>query len=136
MRGRMPTKKSKYYLPPKQYCYAVSFALMRDEWEAEIKSLRDQSRAIRYDVDKVQTTPELSPTEAASIEILELWGKVEKIDATIAEVSEGLDNYIKLAVCNGFTFTQLTNGKYRMPLNANKFGEIKHRFYYSLFNKI
>ena len=62
--------------------------------------------------------------------------KIEKVDSTIKEVSEGMDRYIKLAVCNGFTFTQLTTGKYRMPLNSNKFGEIKHRFYYVLSNKI
>ena len=136
MRGRMPSKKSKYSLPPKQYCYAVSYALMRDEWEAEIKSLRNQAKAIRYDIDKVQSSFEISATEAASIEIMELWKKIEKIDSTIEEVSEGLDNYIKLAVCNGFTFTQLTTGKHRMPLNGNKFGEIKHKFYYKLFNKI
>jgi len=136
MRGRMPSKKSNYYLPPKQYCYAVSYALMRDEWEAEIKSLRNQAKAIRYDVDKVQSSFDISETEAASLEIMELWKKIEKIDSTIEEVSEGLDNYIKLAVCNGFTFTQLTSGRYRMPLNGNKFGEIKHKFYYKLFNKI
>lgn len=136
MRGRRPSEKSKYYLPTRQYCYALSYALMRDEWEAEIKSLENQSRAIRYDIDKVQTSFSGDATEAAAIEILELRNKIEKIDSTIIDVSEGMDYYIKLAVCNGFTFTQLTSGKYRMPLNCNKFGEIKHRFYFELFHKI
>lgn len=136
MRGRRPSEKSKYYLPPRQYCYAVSYALMRDEWEAEIKSLENQSRAIRYDIDKVQTSLSGDITEKAAIEIIDLRSKIEKIDSTISEVSEGQDNYIKLAVCNGFTFTQLTSGRYRMPLNCNKFGMIKHRFYFELFHKI
>lgn len=136
MRGRKPSPKSKYYLPPRQFALAVSFALMRDEWAAEIRSLQDQSRAIRYDKEKVQQRSEYNATEAAAIEILDLEVKIEKIDSTIRDVSEGLDEYIKLAVCNGFTFTQLTTGRHRMPLNCNKFGEIRHRFYYELSMKI
>ena len=133
MRGRKPSENSKYYLPPKQYQYVVSYALMRDEWAAEVRNLRDQSRAIRYDVDKVQTSSDRNVTEAAAIDVLELESKIEKIDSTLVKVSEGLESDIKLAVCNGFTFTQLTTGKHHMPLNANKFGEIKHRFYYELY---
>ena len=133
MRGRKPSENSKYYLPPKQYQYVVSYALMRDEWAAEVRNLRDQSRAIRYDVDKVQTSGDRNVTEAAAIDVLELEAKIEKIDSTLVKVSEGLESDIKLAVCNGFTFTQLTTGKHHMPLNANKFGEIKHRFYYELY---
>ena len=133
MRGRKPSESSKYYLPPKQYQYVVSYALMRDEWAAEVRNLRDQSRAIRYDVDKVQTSGDRNVTEAAAIDVLELESKIEKIDSTLVKVSEGLESDIKLAVCNGFTFTQLTTGKHHMPLNANKFGEIKHRFYYELY---
>lgn len=133
MRGRKPSENSKYYLPPKQYQYVVSYALMRDEWAAEVRNLRDQSRAIRYDVDKVQTSGDRNATEAAAIDVLELESKIEKIDSTLVKVSEGLESDIKLAVCNGFTFTQLTTGKHHMPLNANKFGEIKHRFYYELY---
>lgn len=136
MRGRRPSEKSKYYLPPRQYAFAVSYALMRDEWEAEVKSLSDQSRAIRYDKEKVQVSNDYNSTEKAAIEIVELKSKIEKIDSTIREVSEGLDNYIKLAVCNGFTFTQLTTGRHNMPLNCNKFGEIRHKFYYKLSMKI
>lgn len=136
MRGRRPSEKSKYYLPPKQYCLAVSYALMRDEWAAEIRSLQNQSRGIRYDKEKVQVSNDYNATEAAAIDILDLANKIEKIDSTIREVSEGMDKYIKLAVCNGFTFTQLTTGRHMMPLNCNKFGEIKHRFYYELFMKI
>mgnify|MGYP003288144280 CR=1 FL=1 len=136
MRGRRPSKKSKFYLPPRHYAYAVSFALMRDEWAAEVNSLRNHAKAIRYDKPKIQANGDYNATEAAAIEAMELTKKIELIDAVIREVSEGLDNYIKLAVCNGFTFTQLTTGKYRMPLNQNKFGEIKHRFYYTLFSRI
>lgn len=136
MRGRKPSKKSEYYLPPKQYMFAVSYALMRDEWKAEIRSLENQARAIRYDKDKVQSHSDYNATERAAFEILEIQKKVDNIDKTIEEVSEGLDAYIKLAVCNGFTYTQLTTGRYHMPLNHIAFGKIKHKFYWTLFQRI
>ena len=136
MRGRKPSEKSKYYLPPRQYAYVVSYALMRDEWAAEIRSIRDQSKGIRYDVDKVQTSNTSNVTEAAAIDVLELLSHIEKIDSTLEKVSEGLDEYIKLAVCNGFTYTQLTTGRHHMPINQNKFGELKHKFYFELYKVI
>lgn len=136
MRGRKPSKSSEYYLPPKQYIYAVSYALMRDEWRAEIRSLENQARAIRYDKDKVQSHSDYNATERAAFEILEIQKKVDIIDQTIEEVSEGLDAYIKLAVCNGFTYTQLTTGRYHMPLNHIAFGKLKHKFYWTLLQRI
>ena len=136
MRGRKPSKSSEYYLSPKQYIYAVSYALMRDEWRAEIRSLENQARAIRYDKDKVQSHSDYNATERAAFEILEIQKKVDIIDQTIEEVSEGLDAYIKLAVCNGFTYTQLTTGRYHMPLNHIAFGKLKHKFYWTLFQRI
>ena len=136
MRGTKPSENSKYYLPPRQYAYVVSYALMRDEWAAEVRAMRDQSKAIRYDVDKVQTSGGESVTEAAAIDVLELEQKIEKIDHTIQLVSEGMDDFIKLAVCNGFTFTQLTTGRHRMPLSQNKFGELKHKFYFELYKVV
>ena len=136
MRGRKPSQSSEYYLPPKQYYYAVSYALMRDEWKAEIRSLENQARAIRYDKDKVQSSSDYNATERAAFEILEIQKKVDCIDKTIEEVSDGLDAYIKLAVCNGFTYTQLTTGRYHMPLNHVAFGKIKHKFYWTLFQRI
>jgi len=136
MRGRKPSESSEYYLPPRQYQYVVSYALMRDEWIAEIKALENQSRAIRYDKDKVQSSNDYNATESAALDILEIQRKVDKIDETIAEVSQGLDDYIRLAVCNGFTYTQLTTGRHRMPLNHVAFGLIKHKFYYKLYQNL
>lgn len=136
MRGRKPSRNSKYYLPANQYALAISYALNYDIWRAEIRSLRDQSKAIVYDKDKVQTSNCYNATEAAAIQIDEIQKKVDKIEKALEEVSDGQELYIKLAVCNGFTYTQLTTGRYHMPLNKNEFGEIKHHFYFNLYQKI
>lgn len=136
MRGRTPSTKSKYYLPTPQYYLALHYALNYDIWMAEIRSLRNQAKAIDYAKDKIQVSGDYNATESAAIEINEIQVKIDKIEESLSETSEGLDEYIKLAVCNGFTYTQLTTGKYHMPLNKNDFGEIKHHFYYNLYNKL
>ena len=133
MRGRLPSEKSKWYLPQHQYLMALEYALNYDAWMAEIRSLENQSKAIRYDKDKVQSSGDYNATEDAAMEILELRNKIERIDKAIEAVSGGLDRYIRLAVCYGFTYTQLTTGRHNMPLNKNEFGEIKHHFYYCLY---
>ena len=137
MRGRKPSKNSEYYLPVVPYRLSVDYALNYDTWKAEIRSLRNQSKAITYDKDRVQSANDYNPTEAAAIAISELQIKVDKIENTMLEVCpEMIVDFIKLAVCYGFTYTQLTTGKHRMPLNKNEFGKIKHHFYYELYQKI
>lgn len=69
MRGRKPGKNSEYYLPPTCYMLSVDYALNYDTWKAEIKSLRNQSKAIVYDKDKVQSNSDYNPTEEAAIAI-------------------------------------------------------------------
>ena len=138
MRGRKPSTRSEFYLPSNQYLYAVRHALLRDDWMAEIKALENQSKAIRYDIDRVQSTPDYNATETAAFEILEIQKKIDKIDKALEIACEGLDDYttecIRLAVTKGFTYTQLTTGRHRMPLNHVAFGMIKHKFYYALYN--
>lgn len=136
MRGRMPSIRSKWHLPKKCYRLAVEYAANYEQWKAEIRSLRDQSTAIRYDKDKVQGNSQYNPTEAAGIRSAELQAKVDKIDDTIKVVSDGLDEYIRLHVCYDYSYYQLTHGSYHMPLNKNDFGEIRQRFYYELYQVI
>lgn len=140
MRGRKPSQSSEYYLPPNQYQYAVRHALLYDVWRAEIQALENQSRAIRYDKDKVQSSPDYNATEVAAFEILEIQKKVDKIEKALQIACEGFDDYtiecIRLAVTKGFTFTQLTTGRHRMPLNHIAFGKIRHKFYYALYSML
>lgn len=135
-RGRKPSQRSPYYLPSNAYMLAQEYALNYDMWSAELRSLCNQSKAIDYSKDKIQTSCDYDPTEEAAMDIAELRSKLDKIDRTISEVSEGLDDYIRLAVCYDYTYRQLTTGRLRMPLNKNDFGRIKHHFYYELYRKI
>lgn len=135
-RGRKPSQRSPYYLPGNAYMLAQEYALNYDMWSAELRSLCNQSKAIDYSKDRVQSSGDYDPTEAAAIDIAELQSKLDKIDRTIKEVSEGMDDFIRLAVCYDYTYRQLTMGRLRMPLNKNDFGRIKHHFYFELYKKI
>lgn len=135
-RGRKPSIKSPYYLPGKAYSLAMEYANNYDMWMAELRSLRNQNKAIDYSKDRVQASGDYDPTEAAAIDIAELQSKLDKIDDTIREVSEGMDDFIRLAVCYDYTYRQLTMGRLKMPLNKNDFGRIKHHFYFELYKKI
>lgn len=135
-RGRKPSLRSPYYLPGNAYSLAQEYALNYDMWMAELTALRNQSKAIDYSKDRVQSSGTYDPTESAAIDIAELQSKLNKIDETLREVSEGMDYYIKLAVCQDYTYRQLTMGRLRMPLNKNDFGRIKHHFYFELYKKI
>ena len=135
-RGRKPSQRSLYYLPSKAYKLAQEYALNYDMWSAELRSLCNQSKAIDYAKDRVQTFSDYDSTQEAAIDIAELQSKLDKIDDAIREVSEGMDDFIRLAVCYDYTYRQLTMGRLKMPLNKNDFGRIKHHFYYELYKKI
>lgn len=135
-RGRKPSPRSPYFLPGNAYSLAQEYALNYDMWMAELTALRNQSKAIDYSKYRVQSSGTYDPTESAAIDIAELQSKLNKIDETLREVSEGMDYYIKLAVCQDYTYRQLTMGRLRMPLNKNDFGRIKHHFYFELYKKI
>lgn len=135
-RGRKPSIRSPYYLPANAYSLAQEYALNYDMWMAELTALRNQSKAIDYSKDRVQSSGTYDPTESAAIDIAELQSKLDRIDETLREVSEGMDYYIKLAVCQDYTYRQLTMGRLKMPLNKNDFGRIKHHFYFELYKKI
>lgn len=137
MRGRTPSENNKWHIPVQCYKLAVEYALNYDMWRAEMRSLRNQSRAIRYDKDKVQSSPDYNPTEEAAIKAAEIQKKMDIIDETIAKVAPPeLEEYLRLHVCNGYTYWQLTNGRHHMPLNKNDFGELRQHFYYELYQQI
>ena len=136
MKGRKPSKNSPYYLPGHSYELSREYALNYDTWQAEIRALRNQSKGLAYDKDKVSSSSDYSPTEAAAMDIAEIQAKVDKIEEALIEASEGLEEYIKLAVCYQYTYRQLTLGRLHMPLNKNEFGRIRQRFYYILYSKI
>ena len=136
MKGRKPSINSPYYLPPHSFELSREYALNYDTWMAEIRALRNQSKGFAYDKDKVSSSCDYSPTESAAIDISEIQSKIDKIEFALLEASDGLEEYIRLAVCYQYTYRQLTMGRLHMPLNKNEFGRMRQKFYYILYGLI
>ena len=101
---------------------------------AEIDDARDTSTAIRYDKDKVQTSPTDSMIVNAAIRASELSEKIKLIEDTIYACANGLESYLKWGVCYGLTFDQLKAKG--MPLERTAYYDMRRKFYYMLSYKI
>ena len=131
---RIPSEKSKYYLPKEDYLTAVHYALRYPLWIEELKLTADTGKAIRYDRLKVQTSISGCEVEDVAIRRVELSQKKDLVDKIISEVSHGMDDYVRMAVCFGFTYEQLhLKG---MPCGRNMYLNIRQRFYFELSKKI
>lgn len=126
--------KSKYYLPKEDYLTAIHYALRYPMMLAELDDARDTSTAIRYDKDKVQTSPSDDMIMNAAVRASELSEKVKLIEDIISVCSNGLDSYLKWGVCYGLTFDQLEAKG--MPLGRTAYYEMRRKFYFILSRKI
>jgi len=134
MKHRILSEKNKYYLPKEDYLTAIHYALRYPMMLAELDDVRDTSTAIRYDKDKVQTSPSDSMIINAAIKASQLSDKVKMIEDAIAVTANGLDTYLKWGVCYGLKFNEL-KGK-GMPLERTAYYEMRRKFYYILSQKI
>lgn len=132
---RIPAKNNKYYLPKHTFLACVHYALQYRDWRATLEAERDTRGAIRYDKDRVQTSGDYDSTSATAIRMLEIQSKVDMIDSIIANVcDDGMEKYLRLAVCYGFTIYQLQ--EQGVPCGKNYMAKLRQRFYYELSTRI
>ena len=113
---------------------AIHYALRYPLMLAELQDARDTSTAIRYDKDKVQTSPTDSMIVNAAIRASEISDKVKLIEDTISVCADGMDNYLKMGVCYGLTFRELEAKN--IPCGHKKYYDMRRKFYYLLSQKI
>ena len=133
---RPPSRKNKYYIPKEDYLTAIHYSLRYPIWKQEIDSIADTAKAIRYDKDKIQSSGDYDSTFEAAVKLTEsdIAKKVKLIDDTIAEVSKGMDNWLRLGVCYGLTFDQLKIKG--MPCERDMYYQMRRHYYYELSKKI
>lgn len=129
-RYRTLSPKNKYYIPKEDYLCVIHYSLRYPLWIAEVEDARDTSTAIRYDKDKVQTSPNGDMIYNAATRAIELSKKVEMIDSIIQQCAEGMDYFLRLGVCYGLTFDQLKQRD--MPCERDMYYRIRQRYYYEL----
>lgn len=132
---RLPAQSNKYYLPKHTYLACIHYALQYRDWRAYLDAERDTRGAIRYDKDRVQTSGDYDSTSATAIRMIEIQDKVDLIDNIINSVAEeGMQKYLRLSVCYGFTKYQLFDQG--MPSGKNYITKLRQRFYWELSKKI
>lgn len=134
---RTLSESNQYYLPKHGYLTCIHYALQYRDWKAMLDADRDTRGAIRYDKDKIQVTNDYDSTSETAMRMVEIQRKCDLIDECImiACDSSGLDNYLRLGVCYGFTFYQLMNEQ-KIPCGKDLYYKIRQRFYYELSKKI
>lgn len=132
---RLPAQSNKYYLPKHTYLACIHYALQYRDWRAYLDAERDTRGAVRYDKDRVQTSGDYDSTSATAIRMIEIQDKVDLIDSIINSVAEaGMQKYLRLSVCYGFTKYQLFDQG--MPSGKNYITKLRQRFYWELSKKI
>lgn len=133
---RTLSEKNKYFLPKHTHLFCIHYALQYRDWKAELDAARDTRGAIRYDKDRVQTSNDYDSTSETAIRLLNISRKVNNIEHCIVDACDGsgLEKYVKLGVCYGFTFFQLQeNG---IPCGKDMYYHIRKRFYWELAKRI
>ena len=132
---RTLSESNQYYLPKHSYLTCIHYALQYRDWKAMLEADRDTRGAIRYDKDKIQTTNDFDSTSSTAIRMVDIQNKVDLIDSIIEDVCEvGMQKYLRLNVCYGFTIYQLQDQG--APIGKNYMTKLRQRFYYELSKKI
>lgn len=132
---RTLSETNQYYLPKHTYLTCIHYALQYRDWKAMLEADRDTRGAIRYDKDKVQTSNDYDSTSSIAIRMVEIQNKVNLIDTIIEDICEdGMQKYLRLSVCYGFTVYQLQ--EQGIPCGKNYINKLRQRFYYELSKKI
>lgn len=122
----------RYSLPRETFMAVYRYALLYPQWKLRMEALEDTSRAIRYDIDKVQTSIEGSPTEDAAMRIAEIKDKMRPIEEAAKRAGDDLSGYILRGVTEeGVTYEYLRS-KYGMPCGEQQYYRRRRYFYFLL----
>lgn len=128
------SQKNKYFIPREDYLTAIHYSLRYPLWLAELDDARDTATAIRYDKDKIQTSPNGDMVFNAATRAVQISEKVQLIDGIIQMCADDLEYFLRLGVCYGLTFNQLKSKG--MPCEHKKYYEMRRRYYYELSKMI
>lgn len=131
---RIPTKKSKYYVPKQDYLTAVHWCQRYPLWKAELELEPDSGKAIEYDKDHVQTSNQFDPVSSLAIRRADIYAKMVLLETTIREVDESIYQYLLLGVGYGLTEAQLREKG--MPCGHNYYYRRRQQIIYEIANKI
>jgi len=131
---RIPTENSKYYVEKELYLTTVHFCKQYPAWLAELSIQPDTSKAIAYDRDRVQTSPNGDTITDIAMRRAELARKAKLVEDVAEEVASDLHKWLILGVCYGVPFFQLLDQG--MPCGKDLYYSMRRKFYYRMSQRI
>ena len=126
----------KYSLDKHELLSAIHYALRYRKWRDEYDALSDSGKGISYDKDRVQSSGDYNPVEAAGIRRAELSTRINLIEQTAKETDPELYEWILQGVTDDFaTFKSRSTFK-GMPCGKDKYYYSRRKFFFLLSQKI
>lgn len=134
MKNRILSEKNEFYLPKEEFLTVLHFALQYPNWERELRTMPDTSKAITYDGEKVQTSGGYDACSETAMRRYTLEKKKKLVEDTAREVAPGIYEYILLGVAYGWTFWQLQEKG--MPCGKDMYYRKRRQFYFCLSSEM
>jgi hypothetical protein len=131
---RVPTKKSKYFVPAETYLTTVHYCRQYPLWKQELETEPDTSKGISYDKERVQSSNQYDATSDIAMRRQMIGRKKQLVDDTAALVGGPMAEWIILGVAHGLTYYQLQQRG--MPCGKNMYYGLRQRFYFELSKEI
>lgn len=131
---RTLSEKNKYFIPKETFLMVIHYCKQYPMWEQELGTTLDQSKAIRYDRDRVQTSGDYDPTAEPAIKRAEIARKKKTVDEVAQSVAGSMYKWLLLGVCYDMPYFALRQRG--MPYGKNMYYDKRRRFYYEMSQKI
>lgn len=134
MKNRVLSEKNRYHLPKEEFLTVLHFSQQYPNWERELRTMPDTSKAITYDGEKVQTSGGYDACSETAMRRYALAKKKQLVEDTVREVAPEIYEYLLLGVAYGWTFWQLK--QQGIQCEKTMYYERRRKFYYILAQKI
>ena len=130
----------KYKLNAAELLQVLGHIRMYKQWLDEYNDLADMNRAIRYDLDKVQSSGDGDPVFDHAARMALLSSRIGLIEQSAIEADCEIYQWILRSIKEDKSFSELQKDEElrgtRLPFSHNKFYGARRKFYYLVSQKI
>lgn len=131
---RIPTTKSKYYVPKETFLTVVHYCKQYPLWVDELSIEPDMNKGIDYDRERVQTSPSADQVPNIAIRRAEIDRKRKQLEDTAHMVADDLAPWVIRGACYDLPYHYLrTQG---IPCGKDLYYSLRRKFYYEMAKRI
>lgn len=130
----------KYKLNAAELLQVLGHIRMYKQWLDEYNDLANMNKAVRYDLDKVQTSGDSDPVFDHATRMAALSSRIGQIEQSAIEADCEIYQWILKSIREHVSFSDLQRGEElkgtSLPFSHNKFYGARRKFYYLVSQKI